>query len=273
MTTEVVHHVPDLPDDPRLVDVLRRGAYMVAAAGYFVFPVRPWHKTPAVEDWEHAATRDAIKIGRWWRARPYNLLTGLTRDPPSQMATAEPIARRTSASNVRGGHVEGRHEHHLRDIGAVVLPDWGRVVADDDVGWRVVDPAASPCARCAICRASCWRRCDRHRISRCRRPARCGCPTGRESGPQSRPRCARPRGLHAEGRHRGVPGCGRRPAGPEPHGVGAGGPESWATTSVAERCPSRTRVVLHCWPPGPRTSAGGGATAPRPRSCEPSTSA
>jgi integrase/recombinase XerD len=37
--------------------------------------------------------------------------------------------------------VQGR-EHHLRDIGAVVLPDWGRVVPDDHAvaGWRVVDP-------------------------------------------------------------------------------------------------------------------------------------
>jgi hypothetical protein len=46
---------------------------MVAAAGYFVFPVRPWHKTPDVRDWENEATRDAIKIGRWWRTRPYNI--------------------------------------------------------------------------------------------------------------------------------------------------------------------------------------------------------
>ena len=37
--------------------------------------------------------------------------------------------------------MQGR-EHHLRDIGAVVLPDWGRVVPDDHAvaGWRVVDP-------------------------------------------------------------------------------------------------------------------------------------
>ena len=46
MTTGVLDAAPDLPDDPRLVDVLRRGAYMVAAAGYCVFPVRPGRKSP-----------------------------------------------------------------------------------------------------------------------------------------------------------------------------------------------------------------------------------
>ena len=73
MSTGVLREVPDLPDDQRLVDVLRRGAYMVAAAGHFVFPVRPWQKTPAVQDWEHVATRDALQIHRWWRTRPYNI--------------------------------------------------------------------------------------------------------------------------------------------------------------------------------------------------------
>ena len=66
MTTGVLDAVPDLPDDPRLVDVLRRGAYMVAAAGYCVFPVRPDSKIPAVSDWENRATTNERQIDAWW---------------------------------------------------------------------------------------------------------------------------------------------------------------------------------------------------------------
>ena len=64
--------MPALPGDPRVLDELRRAAFLAAAAGYYVFPVRPRRKTPAIEDWEHAATQDAVQIGRWWRL-PYNI--------------------------------------------------------------------------------------------------------------------------------------------------------------------------------------------------------
>lgn len=38
--------------------------------------------------------------------------------------------------------MQDRRGQHLRDIGAIVLPGWGRVVVDDiaAVGWQVVDP-------------------------------------------------------------------------------------------------------------------------------------
>jgi hypothetical protein len=54
---------------PRLV-----GAALAAArSGLHVFPVRPYGKTPAVRDWEHAATIDPSVITEWWAARPYNI--------------------------------------------------------------------------------------------------------------------------------------------------------------------------------------------------------
>jgi hypothetical protein len=39
---------------PRLLDA----ALAAARSGLHVFPVRPYGKTPAVRDWEHAATTD-----------------------------------------------------------------------------------------------------------------------------------------------------------------------------------------------------------------------
>jgi hypothetical protein len=38
-----------------------------------VFPLAPGRKTPAVEDWEHAATTDHLTIARTWRRAPYNI--------------------------------------------------------------------------------------------------------------------------------------------------------------------------------------------------------
>ena len=54
---------------PRLL----RAALAAARSGLYVFPVRPYGKTPAVRDWEHAATTDPTIITAWWRSRPYNI--------------------------------------------------------------------------------------------------------------------------------------------------------------------------------------------------------
>src|SRR4051794_9454089 len=54
--------------------MLRLHAALAAArAGLYVFPVRPYGKTPAVRDWEHTATTDPSAITAWWAARPYNI--------------------------------------------------------------------------------------------------------------------------------------------------------------------------------------------------------
>jgi hypothetical protein len=52
---------------------LLRAALDAAQAGLYVFPVWPRGKTPAVEDWETAATRDTDQITTWWTDKPYNI--------------------------------------------------------------------------------------------------------------------------------------------------------------------------------------------------------
>jgi integrase len=140
MSTGVVDQTAPAADD-RALAVLRRGATLAADAGYYVFPVKPGQKVPAVEQWEQAATRDPQRLARWWRGVAYNPLTGLTRDPPSKSDTDPSLIARTSSSSVRGGQVNVRGDHR-QDGEDVVLPSWGRVVEIGGVAgaWRVIDP-------------------------------------------------------------------------------------------------------------------------------------
>jgi hypothetical protein len=48
-------------------------AHWHADHGFAVFPLIPGRKTPAVEDWETAATTDHLAIARTWRRAPYNI--------------------------------------------------------------------------------------------------------------------------------------------------------------------------------------------------------
>jgi hypothetical protein len=53
--------------------VMSRNPFLIAALtaakrGWFVFPLVPGGKTPAVRDWEHRATTDRRQIFRWWAA-------------------------------------------------------------------------------------------------------------------------------------------------------------------------------------------------------------
>ena len=71
---------PDTPADPRAADRRRRSllhaALLAVNAGYFVFPVRPGGKEPALDkDWEGQATRDRVVVRRWWRRTlpPHNI--------------------------------------------------------------------------------------------------------------------------------------------------------------------------------------------------------
>jgi hypothetical protein len=48
-------------------DRYRRAALAAAEDGYFVFPLHPGKKVPAIRRWQHLATRDPRLIERWWR--------------------------------------------------------------------------------------------------------------------------------------------------------------------------------------------------------------
>ncbi|MEV4260567.1 bifunctional DNA primase/polymerase [Kribbella sp. NPDC049584] len=52
---------------------LSRAAHWHADQGFSVFPLAPGRKTPAVADWEAAATTDHVSIARTWRKAPYNI--------------------------------------------------------------------------------------------------------------------------------------------------------------------------------------------------------
>lgn len=49
---------------------LATAALTYAQAGWFVFPVRPNSKKPAVGDWDAQSTRDPKRIAAWWKRNP-----------------------------------------------------------------------------------------------------------------------------------------------------------------------------------------------------------
>lgn len=55
--------------------LLHRSARVAARCGYFVFPVAPLGKVPALKDvnWAEIATRDPATLARWWGTAPYNV--------------------------------------------------------------------------------------------------------------------------------------------------------------------------------------------------------
>src|SRR5438045_2239476 len=54
---------------------LMKRALHLAESGWFVFPLRPGDKRPAVKfiKWEQRATQDPDLIVRWWKRAPYNI--------------------------------------------------------------------------------------------------------------------------------------------------------------------------------------------------------
>lgn len=58
---------------PDVLAELRRAALGAAAAGCYIFPVRPGQKVPAIENWEQCATRDQRVLARRWRRVAYNV--------------------------------------------------------------------------------------------------------------------------------------------------------------------------------------------------------
>ena len=52
---------------------LLAAALTAAERGWPVFPVAPYGKHPAVAGWPAAATRDPVRLERWWAQAPYNV--------------------------------------------------------------------------------------------------------------------------------------------------------------------------------------------------------
>jgi hypothetical protein len=50
-----------------------RAALDHAATGFFVFPLWPHSKKPAIREWETAASREPANIHSWWANVPYNI--------------------------------------------------------------------------------------------------------------------------------------------------------------------------------------------------------
>jgi hypothetical protein len=111
----------------------RRAALAAAEDGYFVFPLRPGKKVPAIRQWQQAATQDPRVIERWWRygcpnigiaAGPSRILVldldvGHSDKPPTQWAGAhdghDVLARITATA----GHI-------IPDTRTVTTPSGGR---------------------------------------------------------------------------------------------------------------------------------------------------
>jgi hypothetical protein len=95
----------------RLLDA----ALKAADQGWFVFPLRPGHKTPALRHhWERRATRDPAALHRWFAATPFNIgiatgpsnliVVDLDPPPPAPVGTAEAAHGRQSLVRLAWQH-------------------------------------------------------------------------------------------------------------------------------------------------------------------------
>lgn len=109
------HGGPPRPERDRVAPPpLLAAALRAAATGWAVFPVRPRGKTPAVTDWENAATTDPDRIAAWWRTEAWNVglaagrsgLIVLDLDVPTP-ADPTPSDTRTAAVPARFGGDDG----------------------------------------------------------------------------------------------------------------------------------------------------------------------
>ncbi|WP_415842809.1 bifunctional DNA primase/polymerase, partial [Nocardia ninae] len=84
---QLAHIAPGAPFAERVAPMMQM-ALAAAAAGNYVFPLRPADKRPAIKGWQDAATREQAAIRRFWRTVPFNLLTGLADDTPAWNVTS-----------------------------------------------------------------------------------------------------------------------------------------------------------------------------------------
>ncbi len=70
-TRKTTRTTPDHPEDP-VTAVLSRIAGWLACAerGWYLFPVRPGDKRPAIAGWQHRASADPDRLLEFFRAHP-----------------------------------------------------------------------------------------------------------------------------------------------------------------------------------------------------------
>ncbi|MQY21713.1 bifunctional DNA primase/polymerase [Nocardia macrotermitis] len=141
----------------------RDAALWAAARGWFVFPLRPGRKTPAIASWPQFATTDPARINRWWTSDPHRnigVATGPSdlyvididthTDPDPLVRLADRVGIEIPATfTVRSPH--GRHLYFQ----APVTPELrrctvGRLAPGIDTrgdGGYIVAPGSSTAAR------------------------------------------------------------------------------------------------------------------------------
>ncbi|QIS09892.1 bifunctional DNA primase/polymerase [Nocardia arthritidis] len=72
VAVQLARIAPGAPFSERVAPMMHM-ALAAAAAGNYVFPLRPGDKRPAIKDWQDAATRDHADIRRFWRTVPFNI--------------------------------------------------------------------------------------------------------------------------------------------------------------------------------------------------------
>jgi hypothetical protein len=111
----------------------RRAALAAAEDGYFVFPLLPAAKTPAIRGWPDAATRDRRLIERWWLAGPRNI--GIAAGPSRLLVLDLDVGHRDPPpvrwAGARDGHdvltlLAAEAGYHVPITRTVATPSGGR---------------------------------------------------------------------------------------------------------------------------------------------------
>lgn len=137
-----------------------QAAALAASDGYYVFPLHPRSKVPAIRRWEEAATRDHALIARWWQTGLRNI--GIATGPSSLVVLDLDVSHNDPPppwAGARDGHdvltrIAAAAGHTVPRTRTVTTPSGGRHLyfhAPDDrelrntagrLGWRVDTRAA-----------------------------------------------------------------------------------------------------------------------------------
>jgi hypothetical protein len=101
--------------------------------GWYVFPLRPDAKVPAVRRWEQRATTEPARIIRCWTAGPYGVGVACG---PSGLCVIDLDVPKANTAPPPGWH--GGTARHGADVLAALAADAGQPVPGDDGTYQVV---------------------------------------------------------------------------------------------------------------------------------------